>query len=65
MKFELDNEQMQKVVEWETTHECPIDYAGAIGGKTTFQFTPNSIGMTEKVVCACGAELNITDYDLW
>jgi len=65
MKFELDDEQMTKVVAWEASHECTISYAGAIGGKTTFAFTPNSIGMSEKAVCACGEELDITDYDLW
>jgi len=65
MQFKLDDDQITKVLDWELSHECPIKYQGAIGGKTTFTFTPNSIGMSEKVVCACGEELDITDYDLW
>ena len=39
-------------------------YQGAIGGGTTYSFTPNSIGCTIKV-SAYGQELDISEYDKW
>jgi hypothetical protein len=39
-------------------------YEGAIGGGTTYEFTPNSIGCTFKVR-AYDQVLDLTDYDSW
>lgn len=39
-------------------------YGGAIGGDVTYEFTPNSIGITEKVR-AYDKELDLTDYESW
>lgn len=63
--FTLSDEQVSKALHWEITHNCTIVYAGAAGGKITYQFTPNSIGMVEKVVCVCGEEVDMTDYSEW
>lgn len=64
-QFKLTREQSERIEEWTHSHECHIVEEGAIGGKITYQFTPNAIGTTEKAVCACGAELDVTDYDSW
>lgn len=42
-----------------------INPGGAIGGVYTFCFVPNYIGQVQYVSCACGAQINLTDYDLW
>ena len=71
MKFELTEEQQKKYEEWASTHECPyrtqgeLRYVGAIGGADAFCFTPTGLGIITVVKCACGAEINLTDYDLW
>jgi hypothetical protein len=67
MRFELDADEITAFKKWEIRHEkvCPITEQGAIGGKQSFTFIPNSIGEVHKVTCACGAEENLTDYDLW
>ncbi len=65
MEFKLTDEQQNKINEWAYNHECPITAEGACGGKITYQFTPTSLGMVEKGVCACGAECSVTDYELW
>ena len=71
MKFELTEEQQKKYKEWADTHECPyrtqdeLRYVGAIGGADVFCFTPTGLGVITKVKCACGAEIDLTDYDLW
>ncbi len=63
--FDLTTEQRKTINEWVDDHDCPITYEGASGGKITYQFTPTSIGMVEKAVCACGKECDVTDYDVW
>lgn len=65
VKFELTDEQHSTAMKWGYDHECPISYEGAIGGKLTFTFTDTSLGTVEKVVCSCGEEHNLTDFDLW
>ena len=76
MKFELTEEELKKYKEWADTHECkfrtqpswahkPLRYVGDIGGEDEFCFTPTGLGVITKVKCACGAEINLTNYDLW
>lgn len=65
LTFTLDPWAREKLHEWCCKHECSIGYAGAIGGKLTYSFTPNSLGMVTKVTCACGDEVDVTDYDEW
>ena len=63
--FTLTDDQQKQARQWVDSHTCSIDYSGAIGGKTTYSFTSTSIGVVEKVSCACGEELDLTDYDMW
>lgn len=63
--FTLTDEQKKRAIEWEPTHGCTIKNHGAIGGATTYKFTPTSVGVIQVVTCACGGELDLTEYDLW
>ena len=63
--FSLTPEQSDRIREWMSGHDCTIENAGAIGGKFTFCFTQTSIGIGEAVKCACGQEIDVTEYDLW
>ncbi len=63
--FVIDLEEHRKINEWVKSHPCTITYEGAIGGKYTYCFTPTGIGTALKVKCACGAEVDATDYDSW
>jgi len=65
MKFELTDEQTDAYILWQKNHECTLKQHGAIGGAITFEFTPTGLGIVESVKCACGAEKNLTDYDMW
>lgn len=65
-KFRIDDEQVKKFQKWAKEHEeiCePLQTA--IGGRFTFKFTPTSIADVVKVECACGAEIDLSDYDNW
>lgn len=74
-KFTIKTYELKEVLDWKIEHNktCPyyddgtktISPQGAIGGRTTYNFTPTSIGMAVSVSCACGAKKNITDYDSW
>ena len=66
MKFELTDEDMLKVREWqkEQNKKRGSDYYGAIGGELTYSFTPNNLGCV--VIVEHGVtkeELDLTDYD--
>ena len=61
--FTLDALQNETIQNWMRDHDCPITNVGAIGGRFTFSFTPTSIGTVEKVQCACGEEIDVTDYN--
>ena len=37
--------------------------AGTIGMNLAFEFRPNSIGQTTRIVCICGEECDLTDYE--
>ena len=64
--FNLTKEQSKRVGEWRKDHGCTLSITkGAIGGALTYSFTPTNIGVAEKVSCACGKDLNLTDYVLW
>ncbi len=69
--FSLDDDQAEKVQEWKQEHECSLRtdehgvrgerYVGAIGGATTYSFTPTGIGTIVEVTCACGSKIDVTD----
>jgi hypothetical protein len=46
--------------------ESGYAYGGAIGGSTTFLFTPTSLGVVVKVRDSfTGEEIDVTDYEDW
>lgn len=68
MRFELDEVEHIKYREWRREHDktCKNKYGvGAIGGRTTFCFTPTGLGNIVVVKCACGEEINLTDVSDW
>lgn len=65
---DLNKEQLKKFYEWNNDHiqKCPhYENPGAIGGRLTYCFTPTGLGTIVKIVCSCGEELDLTDYDKW
>ena len=65
MKFVLTDEQKDQYIIWQRDHSCSLQNFGAIGGAITFEFTPTGLGMSQSVKCACGASLNLTNYEDW
>jgi hypothetical protein len=65
MKFELTPEQAKKVRKWIKKQEKKNTYYGAIGGSVTYEFTPTSLGIVEKVKHFNGKVLDLTDYESW
>ena len=81
MEFILEHEDIKKVHEWQkrvwseylAKHPELRDpdfpeypYMGAIGGGTTYSFTPTSLGVIVKVHDALTKEvLDLSDYDSW
>lgn len=66
--FEID---WDKFKEWNDQHIAASHggaepYAGAIGGRITFSFTPTGLGTVTKVTCnICGVEHDLSDCDMW
>jgi hypothetical protein len=68
MNFEITEEQLEKLRPWleEQDELCKHQTHGAVGGGTTFEFTPTSLGVIVKVFSGCsGNVLDITDYENW
>ena len=68
MTFHLDDSLHSPFAQWLAEHDktCILTDAarcGAIGGRFTFCFCPNSLGTVLTVKCGCGAEVDLTDYD--
>jgi hypothetical protein len=68
--FQLDKDEQKLFNEWLEEHDktCPFkrpENQGAIGGRLTYCFTPTSLGVATSVKCACGEEVNVTDYGSW
>lgn len=62
--FTLTPNQEKMVEKWSIHHECKVRNRW-LEGKYTYCFTPMAMGVVEIVKCACGSELNITDYASW
>ncbi len=63
--FELSPEQEEKFNKWKAGTE-PFRYAGAIGGRYTYSFTPNSLGTVIKVTDSMTKkEIDLSDYENW
>lgn len=61
--FALDQEQIDKLLEWKKTK--PVSRA-AMGEQYTYCFTPTSLGTI--VVVRCGitnTKIDLTDYESW
>ena len=65
--FKLSEEDIEKWKTWNTEHKkvCKSLYAGAIGGRLTYCFTPTGLGTIIEVKCLCGETLDLTDVDAW
>ncbi len=50
---------------WKHLPKKDSQLGGAIGGVTSFTFTPTGLGVIVKVRCGCGEEVDITDFDSW
>ena len=62
MEFTLTGEQYEKYLKWKD--HCDID-SGAIGGRHSFKFTPNGLGVIVVIECLCGERINLTEFDKW
>jgi len=73
--FKLTDKELEEIKDFMNTHKCKLRtdaygiknerYVGAIGGNTTYCFTPTGLGTITIAKCACGKEINITDYGSW
>lgn len=75
MKFSFTHTETVLYHKWQAEHNAKCLFfddgteaeppVGAIGGTTTYSFTPTSLGVVVKVRCACGVEIDLTDYKNW
>jgi len=71
MEFRLSNKEVVMVKMFEGAHKCSLRqpdgeiYIGAIGGNLTYMFKPTGLGVITTVRCACGGELDLTDWESW
>jgi hypothetical protein len=66
MNFKIQD--TEKAVKWLNEHQCKFcdpENIGAIGGRLTYAFTPTGLGIICKIICACGEEIDCTDYEGW
>lgn len=62
--FELDHNQRKALNAWIDTKE--EKYCGAIGGRYTYSFTPNSLGVGVIVTDNISKDsIDLTDYGGW
>ena len=59
--YSLDKDQKIKYEEFKG-HNCDFGYEGAIGGKYTVSFNETNLGHIATAKCACGKEVDLTDY---
>jgi len=75
LDFFISYHELKSLHEWKAEHDkvCPLyddginptSPVGAIGGRTSYKFTPTGLGVAVSVECACGESKNITDYECW
>ena len=67
--FSITPEQVEAIRTWKKEHEAEAhggsEYAGAIGGRYTYEFTPTSIGTFGSIRCGCGAKFAFDDGSDW
>jgi hypothetical protein len=63
-KFELNDVEKAKARAFEDEHEAKHGRSKAVdGARYTYMFTPSSIGTSVTMVCGCGVECDLTDYE--
>jgi len=70
LQFVISGLQIDKLTSWLNKHDKKCRFAkpgncGAIGGRLQYSFVPTSIGEVIKVTCACGKEVDLSDYEDW
>lgn len=63
LNFYVSDDQLKVINEFHP--DCKNIYSGAIGGGSTYIFTPTSLGVVTKYKCKCGDILDVTNYDIW
>lgn len=67
--FTVDADRVEKIRKWKAQHEKEkhngSSYAGAIGGRYTYEFTPTSIGEFGRIRCSCGDHFDFDDGSDW
>jgi hypothetical protein len=67
--FAIEPKDVERIDEWKARHEAEkhngSNYAGAIGGRYTYEFTPTSIGIFGRVRCTCGDHFDYDDGTDW
>lgn len=61
--FWVEKDQAKRMSKFSDDHRCC--QRGAIGGAISYIFAPTSLGVVVKVKCACGKELDVSDYEGW
>jgi hypothetical protein len=63
--FVILPEEIKAIEEWQEQHTKEKhggnEYAGAIGGRYSYKFTPTSIGTFGSIVCSCGEKFDFAD----
>ena len=63
--FEIDEDERLAIEEWKAKHiqekHKGNGYAGAIGGRFKYIFTPTSIGVIGEIECSCGDKFCFKD----
>lgn len=63
--FVILPEEVKAIEEWQEQHvkekHGGNEYAGAIGGRYSYKFTPTSIGTFGSIICSCGEKFDFAD----
>lgn len=63
--FVILPEEVEAIKKWQTQHTKEkhdgSEYAGAIGGRYSYKFTPTSIGTFGTIICDCGEKFDFAD----
>lgn len=69
LSFIIEPKDVKRINKWREKHEAERhsgnSYAGAIGGRYTYEFTPTSIGTFGRVCCSCGEYFDYDDGSDW
>ena len=66
--FPVSKGETDAIEKWSEEHDCKtrsVAECGAIGGRLTYCFTPTGLGIITVVKCACGGQVDVTEYENW